>query len=215
MTGPLILWQYRSRAPKLTRAHKSCIIWRYNALGSLRPRATPFALLPPVGSHSDAQGLCRKACRVLFDSVSTCHLHMPGRFVRMAEQADGESSIYLFEICAAILTVCAVDERSLGGSQSRVLCIDNQAALAALVKGPTSAELGTVAVGVFWNFASRPPAQRRVEYVNIKSNHPDEPPRSCDARDGAFRTRYEGRTPEAFSSAFLSWETRHRASTRL
>ena len=213
--GPLILRQYRPRTTKLTRALKMCLIWRYNALGSLPPRAKPFSLLPPVGAHSDAQGLGQISCRVLIDSVSTCHPHLHEWFVRMAEKAEGESSIYLFEICAAILTVFVVNERSLGGTHSCVLFIDSQAALAALVKGPTSSELGTAPVGFFWNFDARSPAQWWLEYVNAKSNHSDEPPRSCDARDVAFRTRYDGRTPEAFSTAFLSWETPHMASTRL
>ena len=143
MMSPLIARQYHSRAVKLTRTLRRCLVWWYSAVGALPPRVTPYVLIPPFGAHSDAQGLGHVACRVHLGSTSTCHTHLPPWFAKLAKEAEGESSIYLFEICAAILTVAVVSTSHSGSSRSCVLCIDNKAALAAPVKGSTSSELGT------------------------------------------------------------------------
>ena len=68
------------------------------------PRATPFVLQQPFGAHSDAKGLGQIGRRVILGRVITAHTHLPARFVCMAQEAEGESAIYLFGICAAILT---------------------------------------------------------------------------------------------------------------
>ena len=147
MMGPLVARQYHSRTTKLTRPLKRSPLWRHNDVGSLRPRATPFLLHPPFGAHSDAQGVGHIGCRVILDRVASPHTHLPVWCARMAQGAEGESSIYLFGICAAILTACVVSEASLNTTRPCVLCIDNQAALAALVQGSAASDLGTVLVG--------------------------------------------------------------------
>ena len=180
MMSPLIARQYHSRAVKLTRTLRRCLVRRYSAVEALPPRVTPYVLLPPFGAHSDAQGLGRVACRVHLGITSTCHTRLPPWFVKLATEADGESSIYLFEICAAILTVAVVSASHSGSSRSCVLCIDNKAALAALAKGPTPSELGAVLVGVFWALAARSSAHWRMEYVHADSNDADCPTRICN-----------------------------------
>ena len=107
--GPLIARQYRSRTTKLTRNLRRCLFWRHNALGSLPRRTAPFALLPPFGEHSDAQDFGQIAFRVLLDRVVSLHFHLPDCLIRLANASEGESGIYLFETCAAILTVCVVN----------------------------------------------------------------------------------------------------------
>ena len=147
MLGPLITRQYRSRNTKLTRPLRRALVWWYNAVWSLPPRTTPFRLQPPFGDQSDAQCLGHIGCRVAFHGVSTSHAHLPEWFAQSALSAEGESTIYLFEHCAAILAACVVNELTLTNARSCVLRIDNQEALAALIKGSTSSELGTALVG--------------------------------------------------------------------
>ena len=93
---------------------------------------------------------------------------------------------------AATLTVCVVGRRGAASPRSRFLCIDNQAALDALAKGPTSSEIGAVLVGVRWIFSARPPFQRAIEYVNQESNDSDEPSRGGIARASAEFLLREG-----------------------
>ena len=85
---------------------------------------------------------------ISIDRVSAAHLHLPGWFVKLANEADGELSIYIFEICASTLPGCVAHEPHDGAPRSCVLCIDNQAALDAIVKGSSTSELGTILVGV-------------------------------------------------------------------
>lgn len=111
----------------------------------------------------------------------------------MAHEADGDSAIYLFEICDAILTACAVRDPNTTVSRSCGLCIENQAALAALVKGANSSEFGAVLVGVSWGLDSLFPFQRRRKYASTKSNDPDEPSRVSAAHMSEVLLPHEGR----------------------
>lgn len=182
MMSPLIARQYRCRTAKLTRALRRCQVWWYNAVWSLPPRTTPFALLPPFGAHSGAQGLCHIACRVLLVNTTSCHVHLPVWFVNLSIEAEGESAICMFGICDATLTVYVVGTLNSGSARSCVLCIDNQAVLAALAKGSTASELGSVLAGVFWAFAARRPVYCWPEYVHTKSNDADYSSRICNAQ---------------------------------
>ena len=114
---------------------------------------------PPFGAHSDAQGLCHIGCRVAFRGVSTSRSHLPEWFAQLALSVEGESAIYLFELCDSILAAFAANALTLTDTRSCVFCIDNQAALAALINGPTSSEPGTALVGPFWALAARSPVQ--------------------------------------------------------
>ena len=94
--------------------------------------------------------------------------------------ADGEWPIYLFEICAAILTACGVADPSVDATRSCVLRIDNQAALAALAKESASSELSAAQASTFWAVAARSPVQLWLGYVHTDSNDADAPPRDCN-----------------------------------
>ena len=133
----------------------------------------------------------------------------------LAMTAGGEAPIYLFEICAAILTACVAVESSLETTRPCVLCIDNQAALAALIKGSASLELVTVLVGVFWAIAARSPAQWWLEYVHTDSDDADAPSRDCNAAGVRTCSLSSGTSPLDFAKTFESWGSMHRASTRL
>ena len=215
MMGPLIAQQYNRHSSTVSTPLRRSLLWWYRAVALLTPRLTPFSLQPPFGAHSDAQGQGHVGCRVLLNEVSTTHTHLPEWFVQLALTAEGESAIYLFELCAAILTACAVIELSLESTRSCVLCIDNQAALAALIKGSASSELGTILVGVFWAVAARSPVQWWLEYVHTASNDADEPSRSCNAVAGHHCSREQGPIPKTFADCFQSWTALHSASTRI
>ena len=215
MMSPLIKRQYNSRTTRLTRTLRRCLVWWNSAVGALPPRLTPFRLAPAFGVHSDAQGLGHIACRALLKSVSTHHLRLPKWFAGPATNTEGESAIYLFEICAAILAVTVVSQFDTEPSRTCVLRIDNQAALAALVKGSTSSELGTILVGIFLAFAARSSVYWWLEYVHTDSNDADRPSRCCSADTAPQCLSKSGLTPDAFAIAFQSLEALRRASTRL
>ena len=83
----------------------------------------------------------RISCKVLQRRVATCHSRFPHGLCAWRRKPMRESTIYIFEICDAILTVFVVSDLATTVSLSCVLCIGNQAALAALFKGATSSEL--------------------------------------------------------------------------
>ena len=178
-------------------------------------RLTPFRLAPAFGVHPDAQGFGHVACLALLNSVCTHHLHLPKWFAGLATNTEGESAIYLFEICAAILAVTVVSQINTEPSRTCVICIDNRAALDALVKGSTSSELGANLVGVFWAIAARSSVYWWLEYVHTDSNDADHPSRCCSADTAPQCLSNSGLTPDAFARAFQSWEALRRASTRL
>ena len=103
----------------------------------------------------------------------------------MAEASEGESPIFLYELCAAVLMVYI--ENGWGNTKPRtcVLCVDNQADVAALVKGRSTSDLAGVLANLFWDAASRGNTRRRIEYVRAKSNSADDPSRQCALPDEA------------------------------
>ena len=141
MMGPSIRRQYGTNATSLTPVLKRNLIWRYNAIGSLPARSIPLTLFSPVGAHSDAQGFGHSAARALLPEDATVSTHLPQWFVDMALAAEGESPIYLFELAADILAACLAILQNDGNARTCVLCIDNKAALSALIKGSSSPEL--------------------------------------------------------------------------
>ena len=213
--GPLIKRQYGSRAHLLTTKLKRNLAWRFNEIGTLPPRILPLALLSPMGAHSDAQGHGRIATKVLFPKEVTISTRLPKRFIEMVFASDGESPIYLFEMAAAILTACVVSTRSDGNPRTCVLCVDNKAALAALIKGSSASELGAILINLFWSVAARCPVVWRFEYVNTKSNAADPPSRERDAPMGLTCAKIIGEVPSNFSRISSSRSALRRESTLL
>ena len=59
----------------------------------------------------------------------------------MDVDAEGESPIFLYELCAAILMVFIANQWMGDTPRTCVLCVDNKAAAAALIKGSSSSDL--------------------------------------------------------------------------
>ena len=213
MMGPSARRQYGANVSSLAIHLKRNLLWWFNAIGTLPPRTIPLAMLSPYGAHSDAQGFGHVAARARVPSDYTISTHLPLWFIEMAVAAEGESPIYLFEIAAAIFAACLVYFHSDGESRTCVLCVDNKAALAALVKGSSSSQLGSVLINVFWSLAARSPITWWFEYVNTKANAADHPSRECDAPTGVNCTRSSGVIPPDFSRVFSSWGALHTEST--
>ena len=93
------------------------------------------------------------------------------------------------------------------------LCVDNKAAVSALVKGSSTSKLGTVLVNLFWNVAARGSIRWRVEYVNTKSNAADFPSRICALPHGTRCSFSHGCVPKGFLAAFSTWEDIRREAT--
>ena len=215
MMGPLIRRQYGKYARTLTTELRRDLLWWCNAVRILPPRTIPLNLHSPMGAHSDAQGHGHVATRALFPFDVSISTHLPKWFLEMAFASEAESPIYLFELAATILTACEVANRSDGYHRTCVLCIDNKAALAALIKGSSSSALGAVLVNLFWSVAARCPVVWWFEYVNTKVNAADPPSRVCDAPLGMECTRTSGEVPPEFSRLFSPWSVLHRESTLL
>ena len=215
MMGPLIRRQYGTHATTLSPILKRNLLWWFNAIGSLPARSIPLRLGSPVGAHSEAQGFGHIAARSLLPEDITVSLHLPTWLIDMTIGLEEESPIFIFELAAAILAACLAILRNDGNTRTCVLCIDNKAALAALIKGPSSSELGAILVNLFWSMAARCPVLWWFEYVNTKANASDPPSRVCDAPMGLARNRASGAIPLEFARIFSSWGALHRESILL
>ena len=156
-------------------------MWWYSALGNLTPRTAPFEQLSPVGAHTDAHGSGHVAAVYYANRYLSAHIHLLEWLCAMAVSAEGGSPIFLYEICDAVLMVYIANERTDSTPRTCVLCVDNKAAVDALVKGSSSSDLVGALVRLFRNVASRGNARRWIEYVNTKSNSADSPSRQCNS----------------------------------
>ena len=84
-------------------------------------------------AHSDDQGHGHVSARALLPYDIAVSTHLPPWFARTAISPDGEPHIYLFELAATVLAACLVAYRPDGNPRTCVLCVDNKAALAALL----------------------------------------------------------------------------------
>ena len=189
------------------------LIWRYSALGNLAPRTAPFEQQGPMGAHTDAQGRGHIAAVYLAEQRVSANAHLPEWLCLMAEAAEGESPIFLYELCAAILMVYIANHRWGDTPRTCVLRVDNKAAAASLVKGSSSPNLAGVLVSLFWNVAARGNARWWIEYVNTKSNSADSPSRQCKLPTEAVCSKTQGRIPTEFREEFASCETLRREAT--
>ena len=130
--------------------------------------------------------------------------HLPNWLTLMFNEIPGESPIFIFELCDAILMVCLVLDWPNDKQRTCVLSVDNQAAVAATVKGSPSSTSGTLMASLFWNLAARWSKIWRIEYVHAKSNHADASSRWCTSSCESERNRRTGDLPNAFSVAFSS-----------
>ena len=110
MTGTLIRRLYRHRWTRLSPELHRGFLWWYSAIGNIEPRTEPPKQQTPVAAHTDAQGHGRIAAAHFGSSREFIRLHLPQWFCAMAESAEGESPIFLYEMRAAILTVYVAND---------------------------------------------------------------------------------------------------------
>ena len=213
MMGPLIRRQYRFRGTNLSPELKRNLVWWYSALGNLRPRTAPSKQKKPIGAHTDAQGFGHIAAVYVSSPRRMVHVHLPRRFCEMAEKTEGGSPIFLYELCASILMVYIANSDHVTEARTCVLCVDNLAAVTALIKGSSSSPLAQVLVNLFRNIAAHGNTRWWAEYVNTKSNVADYPSRQCNAPEGGDCMSNEGVIPPNFLKAFESWNNLHRETT--
>ena len=139
--------------------------------------------------------------------------HLPSWFIDMVNNRPGESPIFIFELCAAVLMARLALEWTSDKQRTCVLCVGNQGAVAALVKGSSSSALGTLLASLFWNLSEKGPILWRIEYVHTKSNDADAPSRWCTSNFGESCAHHSGDVPTAFSVAFSSWDSLRREAT--
>ena len=167
MVGPLITRQYWRRNNRLTQRLRMCFFWQYTAVYSLPPRTTPFLLRPPLGAPGHI------AAKFGLPDTKTITHHLPECVRTTATKAEGESPVYLYELCAAILLARIALSWGDASNRAVVLCVDNQAAVAALTMGSSAAEFDSVLVNAFWISGARPNAQWWIEYVPTAANLAD------------------------------------------
>ena len=139
--------------------------------------------------------------------------HLPSWFIDMVNNIPGESPIFIFELRDAILMACVALQWPNDKHRTCVLCVDNQAAVAALVKGSPSSTPGTLLASLFWNIAAQGETLWWVEYGRAKSNDSDAPSRWCNSISGSLCTYQAGELPNAFCNAFSPWESLRRDAT--
>ena len=122
MMGPLIKRKYGHRGIRLARELHRNLLWRYSAIGNIEPRTSPPKRLKPVGSHTDAHGHGHIAAVHYMSPRESIHFHLPQWLRMMEEEAEGESPIFLYELCASILMGYVANERKDTTPRTCVLC---------------------------------------------------------------------------------------------
>ena len=212
MMGQLISRQYYERNPVLGTKLRRCLVWWYSALGNLKPRRVDLYPNKPVGAHTDAQGLGHIAAVFTTFGRTTVSTNLPDWFLSWINENSDESPIFIYELCAAILVAfCALDWPRT--ARTCVLCIDNQAVVATLVKGSSSSQLGSLLANLFWTIAARCTTTWWIEYVHTKSNTADQPSGWCDKTERGQCTSPTRNVPAAFAETFSNWLTLHREAT--
>ena len=159
--GPLIRRQYAQHTHQIDMTLKRNLLWRYCAIGKIPPRITPFAVNGSVGAHTEAQGFGHIAAAHALTGRVTVSLRLPDWLISLAVEDKTESPIFIYELCAAILMACIAITWPRTDPRTCVLCVDNKAALADLVKGGSSSHLGTLLVTLFW----MEPRSQRINYL--------------------------------------------------
>ena len=122
-------------------------------------------------------------------------------------------AIYLYELCAEIQLAHIALSWGDASNRAVFLFVDNQAAVASLIKDSPTSELGGYLSTLSFCADPRPDARWWIEYVNTKSNAADPPSRVCNTPLGAECTLSSGEIPPNFSRLFSSWSVLHREST--
>ena len=87
-----------------------------------------------------------------------------------------------------------------------VLCVDNQAAVSALIKGGSSSGMAGALVNLVWNVAARDNARWWIEYVNAKANTADGPSRQSAMPNETARHLSQCVASREFREAFAARE---------
>ena len=119
----------------------------------------------------------------------------------------------LYELCDAILMVFIANEWEDRTPRTCVLCVDNQAAIYAIVKGSTSPNLRTSRVNLFWDVAAQRNTRRRIEHVHTLSSISDVPSRRRAVAEQATCAKSDGRGPGLFAKTFESRSNLHWEAT--
>ena len=191
------------------RPHTLCT----NKHTNLPPRVTPFLFDYPAGAHTDAQGQGHIAAVHTGETKTAVSTHLPSWFIVMVNNIPGESPIFIFELCDAILMACISLQWPNDKQRACAPRVDNQAAVAAMVKGSSSSTLVTLLASLFRNIAAQGTTLWRIEYVRTKSNDSDTPSRWCNSKRSRMRTYQAAVLPNAFRNAFSPWESVRRDDT--
>ena len=132
------------------------------------------------------------------ETKTAASTRLPSWFIVMVNNIPGDSPIFIFELRAAILMACIVLQWPNDKQRTCVLCVDKQAAVAALVKGSSSSTLGTPMAPLCWNIAAPGGTLWWIEYVREKSNDADSPSRRCNSKGGILLTYQAGELDNAF-----------------
>ena len=114
---------------------------------------------------------------------------------------------------AAVIMACVSIGRILDSHRTGALCVDNQAAVGALVKGSSTSPLGALLTHLFRTCDARGTALWWIGYVRAKSNIADLPSRDCASHAGTNCGNSTGAASATFRDAFKSWGDIRRETT--
>ena len=152
--GPLVRRLPKQFSSKMTHELARNLLPRYSALGNMAPRRTPFKQQKPIGAHIAAPGIGRADAVSFSDERVSADLHPHMRLCGISNGEESGSPISQWGICALILMVFAINQLGGNGPRTCARYVDKQAAVAALAKGSSTSEMGTVVVSVFRTVAA-------------------------------------------------------------
>ena len=176
----------------------------------MRPKFTPYNTPQPTLLYCDAEGgghlgcvLIRNGQKISFSGHMAAWMseaddarpedEITGKTREPNERRDG---IHHLELAAALLAI-VVGAREKPGPL--LVFVDNSSALASLIRGRSSAALGTIICLAVWRFLAEAGAYPFFEWVPSASNPADEPSRA--------RPRVHDSLPCEFKALMGSFET--------
>ena len=169
-------------------------------MGATNPRRVVTTPTKPVVVYSDACGAGHLGAMVYV--VTKCHTvstHAPEWFTRSS------AGIFELEALAELLGVMLACEVAPGAPI--VLCCDNRAAVATVIRGTCQTVLGRMIASAIWATASRFNCPIWVEPVRSCLNPSDPPSRACAMLPDEERHALPGTVeniPKAFADALAS-----------
>ena len=210
LLNPLSARQYSKTSGRfhpLNEQLKQTLEWWIEILRTANPRRTMLTPPKPCVVYCDASGTGHIGFYIKNgEEIRTGNTHLPEWFTKIG-------GIFEYELAGAIYALFAASVVWPG--LPILLCVDNSAAAATLVRGNCPSDLGAILAAVFWCAAASSSTPVWVEEVRSKFNVADTPSRLCAFIPDrpSFHFSNHG-VPDTFADVFANYESLLRARTK-